>query len=186
MNAYLILFLCLGIFLVIFILAFPFLEQQQVKSFVHNNQTSTKNDTNYINIQEKAKLNNQTKISVMLNDALKLYNKALSFQPNATDILSNKGMLLIKMQKYDEAIKVFDKVLDLDPNNVAGLYNKGVSLEKLGNAYEADKYHKAALKINPSYKPEFLNRLSLSLSVDKPESGIIENLNIKNKSNIIK
>jgi tetratricopeptide (TPR) repeat protein len=52
------------------------------------------------------------------------YDKALSINPNATDILHNKGIVLIKLVKYNEAIIVFDKILSLDPKNVAGLYNK--------------------------------------------------------------
>jgi lipoprotein NlpI len=48
----------------------------------------------------------------------------LALDPNATDILNNKGIVLIKLGKYDEAIQVFDKILTLDNENVGGLYNR--------------------------------------------------------------
>jgi tetratricopeptide (TPR) repeat protein len=54
--------------------------------------------------------------------------------------LTNKGLILIELQRYEEAIDVFDKILSNASNNVDGLYNKGVALEKIGMIEEANKY----------------------------------------------
>jgi tetratricopeptide (TPR) repeat protein len=97
--------------------------------------------------------------------AIKYYDKALAINPNATDILNNKGMVLIKLGKYDEAIKVFDKILSLNSKDVAGLYNKGVALGKLGKPLEAKVYQQKALQINPKYVSDFINRLSVANSL---------------------
>ena len=116
---------------------------------------------------------NPNLIPTKLDDALKQYDAALSIQPNATDILSNKGMLLIKLQRYDEANKVFDKILSIDPNNVAGLYNKGVALEMMGNADDGQMYQDQALQMNPGYSPDPINRVSLSVSASDQFSAAI-------------
>jgi tetratricopeptide (TPR) repeat protein len=180
MNAIL-LTLSLTIFSALLIISFAEQQQQDVNSIKYNNQTSAKPDTNSATNSEKTKAFNQSNSSIMLEDALILYDAALAIQPNATDILSNKGMVLIKLQRYDEAGKVFDMVLSIDPANVAGLYNKGVVLEGMGNTDGANKYYKTALKINPNYKPELINRLSLSLSIDKVKPLAIGPSDIKNK-----
>lgn len=93
----------------------------------------------------------------------------MATHPSATDILHNKGIVLIKLGKYNEAIIVFDKILSLNPKDVAGLYNKGVALDKLGKHLEAKQYQNKALQINPNYSPsagtELYNRISAATSV---------------------
>ncbi len=84
----------------------------------------------------------------------------MALDPNATDILNNKGIVLIKLGKYDEAIQVFDKILTLDNENVGGLYNKGVALDRLGRHTEAIEYRQKALEIDPTYTGDLINRLS--------------------------
>ena len=54
-----------------------------------------------------------------MEEALKQYDAALAIQPNAMDILSNKGMVLIQLQRYGEANDVFDRILSTKPNNVS-------------------------------------------------------------------
>lgn len=98
-------------------------------------------------------------------EALKYYDKALAINPNAMDILTNKGMVLIKLGKYNEAITIFNKILSNEPKNVAGLYNKGVAFDKLGNHLEAKQYIQEALQINPKYVSDFINRLTAANSV---------------------
>jgi tetratricopeptide (TPR) repeat protein len=104
--------------------------------------------------------------------AILLYEKALSFEPNATDILANKGLLLIQLQRYDEAIDVFDKILAIDSNNVDALYNKGVALEKMGLMNDANTYYDKVHEIDPSYNPELINRISESLDIAEAEPSI--------------
>jgi tetratricopeptide (TPR) repeat protein len=48
-------------------------------------------------------------------------SKALSITPGDPDILTNKGKVLAKLNKYQEAIQSFDKVLSIEPNHVGAL-----------------------------------------------------------------
>jgi tetratricopeptide (TPR) repeat protein len=116
----------------------------EVQSLVQNSLRSVANKTSPL-------FQNSTEMRYV--EVLKYYDKALAINPNATNILSNKGMVLTKLGKYEEAITVFDKILSLDPNNVAGLYNKGVALGKLGAHTEAEQYLQKASQINPNYTP---------------------------------
>ena len=178
MNVIFFIFLTLTIFSILSMGLFTF--QQQAISLKYDNKSYAKSVMNSTTNQEKGY--NQSFIYPKLEDALKLYDAALSFQPNATDILSNKGMVLIKLQRYVEANKVFDKILSINPKNITGLYNKGVVLDKMGNTSKAIKYYKRALKINPHYYPKLINRLSLSLSMDNAKPEEMRHSVIKNKS----
>jgi len=104
--------------------------------------------------------------------ALTLYDEALSNEPNATDILTNKGIVLTELHKYGEAVKVFDNILSLDPSNIDGLFNKAIALEKMNMTEEARKYYNMALEIDPSYKPDLASRLSTSLDAKQSEPSV--------------
>jgi tetratricopeptide (TPR) repeat protein len=94
-------------------------------------------------------------------EAVRSYDAALSIDPNAIDILGNKGLVLIKLGYYREAIKIFDKVLSIDSNSVIGLYNKGTCLDNLGQHIQAKELHNKALKINPNYTADYQNRVAV-------------------------
>jgi tetratricopeptide (TPR) repeat protein len=174
---YLFVFLLISFFLILY----TFFESQvihQAKALGSNiGKTINDNKTVVSNLKTQNNSNN----IINLEGALRLYDKALSIQSNSIDILSNKGMLLIILKRYDEANKVFDKVLSIDPNNVAGLYNKGVALEKIGNTFEANKYYTLALKINPNYKPDLINRISRP-SINELSPEIAAPLSFQNNS----
>jgi tetratricopeptide (TPR) repeat protein len=90
------------------------------------------------------------------NDAIVIYDKALSITPDDPDILTNKGKVLAKLNKYHEAIQSFDKVLSVDPNHVGALYNKGEVLKELGETVEAQEYYERALELDPTYAGGFI------------------------------
>jgi tetratricopeptide (TPR) repeat protein len=56
-------------------------------------------------------------------DAIKQYDIVLKDR-NYLRALSNKGVALIGLGKYEEAIECFDKALVIDPNNVDALDSK--------------------------------------------------------------
>ena len=102
---------------------------------------------------------------------VQIYDTALAIDPNAMDVLSNKGIVLTKLGYYTEAIKIFDKILSMDGNNVAGLYNKGTCLDKLGHHIQAKDLHDKALKIDPNYTGDFQNRVALVSKLSKSQEA---------------
>ena len=51
-------------------------------------------------------------------EALEAVNKALKIDPKNSISLLNKGILLYRMDKFNEAIEKFDKILDVNPKNI--------------------------------------------------------------------
>jgi tetratricopeptide (TPR) repeat protein len=49
-------------------------------------------------------------------------------QNEATE-LYEKGLLLYKLERYDEAIEYYDKALEIDPKYMLAWYNKGLVLD---------------------------------------------------------
>ena len=147
---------------------FYLISYDDIYGFVKNDGNN--NNSQLHNINKDILSNFQ--IKEKLNQAIKYYDNALATNPNATDILNNKGLALLHLEKYDEALKVFDKSLSINSKFAPSLYNKGVALDKLGNHTQAQYYQQKALEINPKYKGDFINRLSIisSLSLSTPDS----------------
>ncbi|CAG5080370.1 tetratricopeptide repeat protein [Parvicella tangerina] len=100
--------------------------------------------------------------SEMDEKALTYYNAALDAEPDSYEVLRNKGLFLIKLEKYEEARASFNQILSFDPNNEECYFN-------IGNTYVAsyrddmpqltkdtivqnaiDNFSKAA-ELNPQY-----------------------------------
>jgi tetratricopeptide (TPR) repeat protein len=96
--------------------------------------------------------------AINIEQSIKLYDRALSISPNDVDILVNKGVAFLKLNRYQEANQVFDQALSIDPEHVGCLYNKGVVLEKLGKSTEAIEYKDRAQSIDPTYAGESINK----------------------------
>jgi tetratricopeptide (TPR) repeat protein len=96
--------------------------------------------------------------AINIEQSIKLYDRALSISPNDVDILVNKGVAFLKLNRYQEANQVFDQALSIDPQHVGCLYNKGVVLEKLGKSTEAAEYKDRAQSIDPTYAGESINK----------------------------
>jgi tetratricopeptide (TPR) repeat protein len=94
--------------------------------------------------------------------ALTYYDAALDVQPDSYEAMRNKGLFLIKVEKYQEARNAFNSILAYDPNNEECYFN-------IGNTYVAsyrddmDQYSKdtiidnaianfkTASELNPQY-----------------------------------
>jgi tetratricopeptide (TPR) repeat protein len=65
------------------------------------------------------------------DDSIVFFDKALAINPNFTDALTNKGVSLANLGKYNEAISVYDKALAINPNDTEVLKQKQAALEAL-------------------------------------------------------
>lgn len=79
--------------------------------------------------------------------------------------LNVKGVVLLRLKKYDESLTYFDQALKLRHGYYAVLINKGYALNKLGNNNEAINYYNKVLNFDPknpyalSNKGETLRKL---------------------------
>ena len=70
-------------------------------------------------------------------EAVKDYNQALKLHPQAPEILHNRSLAYLALDKPEPALADADKVIELDPNYARAYYSRGQALEKLGHKYEA-------------------------------------------------
>jgi tetratricopeptide (TPR) repeat protein len=76
---------------------------------------------------------------VNFKKALSIYDKTLEANPNVTDILNSKGIVLSQLGDHETAIANFDKVVELNPNIPYVWENRGQALLELGRYKEALK-----------------------------------------------
>ena len=84
-----------------------------------------------------------------LNKSLKkldgLYKKTRDL-----DYLSDKGLILILLKKYDEAIKLYLEIEEKEPNRYSTASNLGTAYELAGQNDNALKWIKRAVEIDPT------------------------------------
>ncbi len=69
--------------------------------------------------------------------AEKMYQQALSIQPDDTNTLYNLGSLYASEKKYDQAVSIFENILKTQPFQVDALYNLAHCLKETGNTQKA-------------------------------------------------
>jgi tetratricopeptide (TPR) repeat protein len=83
----------------------------------------------------------------------------LKLHPQTPEILHNRSLAYLALEKPKLALADVDKVLELDPNYVRAYYSKGQALEQLGNKYEALAAYRYFLKTaNPDADAHLLQK----------------------------
>lgn len=70
-------------------------------------------------------------------NAVTMYNRALSIDPNLADAWLNLGNSLYFLSRYDEAVAAYDQVIKLDSQNPNAWQGRGMALQKLNRTSEA-------------------------------------------------
>jgi len=86
------------------------------------------------------------------SEALKKYEMAVSYDPEAIHAFTNWGNALFEQSKYDEAMKKYEMAVDIDPESYYSLSKMGNILLKKKKYDAAMKKFDKALDINPDYK----------------------------------
>ena len=89
---------------------------------------------------------------------LELYDRVIGIDPNDTDAINNKGLVLSDLDQYDEAIMLYDKAIGIDPNHTAAISNKGIALSELRQYDEAIKLYDKVIGIDPNYTDAIANK----------------------------
>ncbi|MBN1276936.1 MAG: tetratricopeptide repeat protein [Deltaproteobacteria bacterium] len=64
--------------------------------------------------------------------------------------MTGRGVVLLKLGKYESALKLLLKTIELEPGNRMAWTAKGLTLAKLNRHKEAIRAYKKALTLNPS------------------------------------
>jgi len=78
-------------------------------------------------------------------------NKAIACNPESAPALGNMGIMLIKMERWDEGVVKLRKTLEIDPDNIASLERLGYAYMKKGLWGKASIYLKRAFTKDPKY-----------------------------------
>ena len=82
--------------------------------------------------------------------------KSYSDNPEASAAY-NKGVELLKKEKYAECIPHFEKAVNIDPEFAFAWDNLGICYRRTGNLEKAEAAYKASLKVDPAGKTAMQN-----------------------------
>lgn len=117
------------------------------------------------------------KAQTMLNlgnpkDAMNIYDKILSMEPQQTDALIKKGNILGKLGKYEEAILHYDKAISKDNQNILAIINKGLAHHYLEQYDIAINCYNKILTIKPNSTLTIYNKASSMIKSNRVKEGL--------------
>ena len=102
-----------------------------------------------------------------LQKALTFFNQALAIDPNFEQALSNKGLMLVRMERSDDAYSVFKGFMsDEKAMNSVGYLNMLLRDYRL-----AERYFRMAIKTSPMYYEEAHENLDRVVQLQRTSSG---------------
>ena len=90
--------------------------------------------------------------------ALASFNRALTVRPASAQALSNRGLTLHELKRFEEALASYDRALTMRPVSAEALYNRGNTLHELKRFEEALASYDRALTVRPDYAKALYNR----------------------------
>ncbi len=79
-------------------------------------------------------------------------------QPDYAEALSNRGVTLRELKRFEEALASYDRALKMRPDFAKALSNRGTTLHELKRFEEALASYDRALKVQPDYAEALSNR----------------------------
>ena len=92
-----------------------------------------------------------------LQEALGLYQRVLTAQPNHPDALNLSGVATFQLGDGDRAVKLVQAAIAFKPDHVDAHNNLGNMLKALGRLDEAETAYRRALEIKPDYAEAHFN-----------------------------
>jgi tetratricopeptide (TPR) repeat protein len=106
-------------------------------------------------------------------EAISSYDKALEFNPNDSEVWSNRGVVLGELKRYEEAITSFSKAIEFEPNNSITWSNRGIALGYLKRYEEAISSYDKALEFKPDDSEVWSNRGIVLFELKRYEDAIL-------------
>jgi tetratricopeptide (TPR) repeat protein len=92
------------------------------------------------------------------SEAIRVYDKAIIFEPDYFEAWNGKADALNRAQKFTEALETSDRVLVLKPDYVQGWINRGYILYNLGRYDEELKAYETAITFDPASPAAWFNK----------------------------
>jgi len=116
-----------------------------------------------------------------LNEALKEFGKVIEKNPDHTNALFFKAVVLGRMEKYEKSVVAYDDFLKYNPDDAVGWSNRATSLCHIGHWNKALQSIEKALNIAPQDHTYLFNKGMLLYSIGKFEQGLHTMKEAKNK-----
>ncbi len=91
-------------------------------------------------------------------ESVRQIDLALKINPKAAYAHSNRGNILMKLQRLDEALASFDKAIALKPDSAEAFNDRGNALQKLNRLDDALASYDKAIALKSDYPEAFNNR----------------------------
>jgi hypothetical protein len=89
---------------------------------------------------------------------LRHLDRVLEQFPSHTDVLTNRGIALKELGRYEEAIASFDRALSIKPDLAEAYSNRGNALKGLKRYEESVQSYDKAIELKPDYADAYMNR----------------------------
>jgi tetratricopeptide (TPR) repeat protein len=113
----------------------------------------------------------------LLDEALFSFSEAIKYARRTSisaPLWYNKGLLLMKMHKYEESIAYFDEAINLCGTFYGSYNNKGVALGFLGRHDEAIKFFDKAIELGPGEVDALNNRAFAYIKMGQEEKALAD------------
>jgi len=97
----------------------------------------------------------RAKAGVALEAALDDCNRALSKAPNTANYLDSRGLVFLRLGRFDDAIADYDKALAKYPDFPSSQFGRAIAWSRKGNKEKSASDAAAALKSNPEIQSQF-------------------------------
>lgn len=87
-----------------------------------------------------------------LPEAITLYKKINTLDPQYVDGYYNTGLLYLDMDSLNQAYKSFNLAINIAPTFAAAYYHRGLAAEMLGNRAQAKSDYENVLSLDPDFK----------------------------------
>jgi tetratricopeptide (TPR) repeat protein len=91
-------------------------------------------------------------------EALESYGRAVNLRGDHPEVLSNRGVTLHELERFEEALGSYDRALAVRPDYAEALSNRGNTLRSLNRLDEAVASYDRALAARPDYAEAHCNR----------------------------
>lgn len=92
------------------------------------------------------------------NEAICMFEKAISLNVNDIDAYNNLGLVLRDLNKHKEAIVMYEKAISINPNYSDAYNNLGIVFYDQNKLNEAIDMYEKAIFINPNYAEAYWNK----------------------------
>jgi tetratricopeptide (TPR) repeat protein len=101
-------------------------------------------------------------------------NRMLELRPDDPDTLTNRGVILSELKRYDEALIDYNRSLELRPDHPATLTNRGSTYDELGRYDEALADYNRSLELKPDDPDTLYNRGNTYAKLERYDEALAD------------